>query len=124
MRSLIRSTALAGALMVGLTACTPEQILAFLHTTGSHRHVLSQDGLARLRTCEATGDYGAVSASGTYRGAYQFDRRTWNDLAARTYPWLVGVDPAAADPWWQDAMARALWSERGRQPWPHCGRTV
>ena len=37
-------------------------------------------------------------------------------------PASVGVDPAAAAPADQDAMARALYSERGAQPWPYCGR--
>lgn len=82
----------------------------------------SDDALYRLRMCESTNDYGAVSAGGTYRGAYQFNRSTWDSVAARWYPWLVGVDPAAASPAQQDAMARALYAERGAQPWPHCGR--
>lgn len=33
----------------------------------------SGSGLAEIRACESSGDYGAVSASGKYRGAYQFD---------------------------------------------------
>ncbi len=78
--------------------------------------------LATLRQCEATGSYTTWSSSGRYRGAYQFDRTTWNDLARRTHPHLVGVDPAAATPEQQDAMARALHAERGWDPWPVCGR--
>jgi hypothetical protein len=45
-------------------------------------------------------------------------------VAARHFEWLVGVDPAEAEPWWQDLMARALYSERGRAPWPVCGRRI
>ncbi|MEZ5166383.1 MAG: transglycosylase family protein [Acidimicrobiales bacterium] len=105
-------------------ACTPQELALYLHSTKEVRSVLSNAELARLRGCESTDNYRAVSSSGTYRGAYQFDRSTWNDVAGRHFPWLVGVDPAAADPWWQDAMARALWSERGRSPWPICGRRV
>jgi hypothetical protein len=79
-------------------------------------------GWAALRRCESGGDYGAVSANGTYRGAYQFSRSTWNSVAARSMPHLVGVDPAAASPADQDAMALALYRSSGANPWPHCGR--
>jgi len=74
--------------------------------------------------CESTDNYQAVSPSGTYRGAYQFDQPTWNGVAERHFPWLVNLDPVDANPWWQDAMTRALWSERGAQPWPVCGKRV
>lgn len=79
-------------------------------------------GWAALRRCESGGDYGAVSANGSYRGAYQFSRSTWNSVAARSNPRLVGVDPAAAAPADQDAMALALYRASGSNPWPHCGR--
>lgn len=77
---------------------------------------------AALRQCESGGDYTITNPSGKYRGAYQFDRPTWNSVAERHAPRLVGVDPAAASPADQDAMAFALYSERGAQPWPECGR--
>ena len=77
-----------------------------------------------LRQCESSGNYGAVSSSGRYRGAYQFDQTTWDGVAERHFPWLMSIDPIDAAPWWQDSMARALWSERGRQPWPICGKLV
>jgi septal ring factor EnvC (AmiA/AmiB activator) len=72
-------------------------------------------GWARLRACESGGNYQAVSASGRYRGAYQFDQRTWESVGG------VG-DPAAAPPEEQDARAKMLYSRRGRSPWPVCGR--
>ncbi len=87
-------------------------------------HVLSDAQLARLRQCESGGNYAAVSASGTYRGAYQFSRSTWNSVAKQHYPEWNGVDPAAAPPYVQDAMTRALWAQMGRKPWPHCGLKV
>jgi hypothetical protein len=34
---------------------------------------------------------------------------------------MVGVDPAAAAPADQDAMARALYAEQGAGPWYACG---
>jgi len=77
---------------------------------------------AALRECESGGDYTITNPSGKYRGAYQFDRSTWNSVAGRHDPSLVGVDPSAASPPDQDAMALALYSERGARPWPHCGR--
>jgi Transglycosylase-like domain len=82
----------------------------------------SEAGLAALRACESSGNYAAVNSSGTYRGAYQFSQETWNSVASRRHPWLVGVDPAAASPADQDAQARALYDISGRGQWPHCGR--
>ncbi len=77
---------------------------------------------AALRDCESGGNYAITNPSGKYRGAYQFDRSTWNSVAERHAPHLVGLDPAAASPADQDAMALALYGERGASPWPQCGR--
>jgi hypothetical protein len=82
----------------------------------------SADQWAALRECESGGNYAVTNPSGKYRGAYQFDRSTWDSIAARHAPYLVGVDPAAASPADQDALAWALYSDRGASPWPHCGR--
>lgn len=116
------------AFVVGITligsACTVEDIVVYLESTAETRDVLSQEELLRLRMCESTDNYQAVSRSGTYRGAYQFDQTTWDGVAERHFPWLEGIDPIEVEWWWQDAMTRALWSERGRQPWPICGKKV
>lgn len=77
---------------------------------------------AVLCQCESNGNYVITNPSGRYRGAYQFDRSTWNSVAGRHVPRLVGIDPATASPADQDAMAFALYIERGARPWPHCGR--
>ena len=82
----------------------------------------SAEQWAALRECESGGNYAATNPSGKYRGAYQFDRPTWDSVASRHAPYLVGVDPAAASPADQDAVAWALYSERGASPWPYCGR--
>ncbi len=82
----------------------------------------SAEQWAALRECESGGSYTVTNPSGKYRGAYQFDRPTWDSVAERHAPYLVGVDPAAASPADQDAVAWALYSERGASPWPHCGR--
>ena len=77
---------------------------------------------AKLRNCESGGNYSVVSSSGRYRGAYQFNQGTWDSVAATVMPEYVGVDPAQAPPAVQDAMAKALYEQRGSRPWPHCGR--
>jgi hypothetical protein len=105
-------------------ACTPEEIAVFAEASKPYHDVISDDGLHRLRMCESTDNYGAVDRFGKYRGAYQFDQRTWDGVASRHFEWLVGVDPAVAHPAWQDLMARALYSERGAAPWPVCSKRM
>ena len=121
-------TGLAGlALVFSLSACSPAQVRAYMSAIAywnKHNGAASAGQLARIRNCESHNNYSAVSANGTYRGAYQFSQSTWNGVARRWYPWLVRQDPAEADTWWQDAQARALWSEQGSAPWPHCGPRV
>ena len=73
------------------------------------------DKWERLRFCESTHNYQAISPSGTYRGAYQFDFATWQTVGGTG-------DPAAAPAEEQDARARELYARRGPQPWPECGR--
>lgn len=111
-------------IILAATACTPEQFAFVAAVSEPYEHVLTGAQLAALRRCESGGDYTIVDHAGTFRGAYQFNRSTWDGVAARHFEWLVGVDPAEADPWWQDVMARALYSERGRAPWPVCGRRL
>ena len=70
--------------------------------------------LARIRACESGGNYSIVSASGRYRGAYQFDYQTWASMGG-------SGDPAAASPSEQDYRALLLLRQRGTRPWPTCG---
>jgi hypothetical protein len=70
--------------------------------------------LARIAQCESSGNPTAVSASGQYRGKYQFSRATWRELGGTG-------DPAAAPESVQDAMAAKLLAQRGTSPWPVCG---
>ena len=59
-----------------------------------------------------------MSSGGVYRGAYQFLRSTWNNVARRAGRFdLVGVDPAAAAPADQDVIAWILFQWQGRAPW-------
>lgn len=71
-------------------------------------------GLDGIKACESGGDYGAVSSSGKYRGAYQFDQQTWESVGG-------SGDPAAASPAEQDQRAATLQQQRGSSPWPTCG---
>jgi len=76
--------------------------------------VAPMDKWEKLRWCESSDRYDAVSPSGIYRGAYQFDLATWETVGG-------SGDPAAATPSEQDARARELYARRGWQPWPVCG---
>ena len=71
--------------------------------------------LERIARCESGGDPSAVSADGTYRGKYQFDRQTWQANGG-------SGDPAAASEAEQDRIAARLLAARGTQPWPVCGQ--
>ncbi len=70
--------------------------------------------LDAIKACESGGDYSAVSSSGTYRGAYQFDQATWEGVGGTG-------DPAAASPAEQDMRAQMLYEQSGSSPWPVCG---
>lgn len=70
---------------------------------------------AQLRQCESSGNYQIVSASGRYRGAYQFSVATWQTVGGTG-------DPAAASPAEQDLRAKILYSRSGWRAWPHCGK--
>jgi hypothetical protein len=70
--------------------------------------------LQRIAQCESGGNPSAVSADGTYRGKYQFDRETWRAMGG-------GGDPADAPEAEQDRIAAALLAQRGTAPWPVCG---
>jgi resuscitation-promoting factor RpfB len=74
------------------------------------------DGLnwGALAACESGGRPNAVSASGTYRGMYQFSRSTWAAVGG-------SGDPAAASAEEQTARAQALYARSGAGQWPHCG---
>jgi hypothetical protein len=69
--------------------------------------------LHKIAMCESGGDPRAVSASGTYRGKYQFDRATWRSLGGHG-------DPAAAPERRQDRLAAKLLRQSGGSAWPNC----
>jgi transglycosylase-like protein/putative peptidoglycan binding protein len=74
----------------------------------------SSTTLARIAQCESGGNPRAISASGTYRGKYQFTRATWRAMGGTG-------DPAAASEAAQDGIAARLLALRGTSPWPSCG---
>ena len=74
----------------------------------------SQEVLDRIADCESGGDPRAVSASGQYRGKYQFDPGTWRGVGG-------SGDPAAASEAEQDLRAAMLYAQSGPAPWPVCG---
>jgi len=75
----------------------------------------SADGLnwAALARCESGGRPNAVSASGTYRGLYQFSRQTWAGVGG-------SGDPAAASVEEQTKRAQMLYARSGAGQWG-CG---
>ncbi|HEX7300386.1 MAG TPA: transglycosylase family protein [Solirubrobacteraceae bacterium] len=77
----------------------------------------ASDTLQRIAQCESGGDPNAVSADGTYRGKYQFDRTTWKQMGG-------DGDPADATEAEQDRIAAKLLAQRGTAPWPNCGVTA
>ena len=70
--------------------------------------------LARIAQCESGGNPRAVSASGLYRGKYQFDIATWESVGGTGDP----IDASEAE---QDLRAEILYERRGPAPWPVCG---
>ena len=73
--------------------------------------------LARIAECESGSDPTAVSASGHFRGKYQFTVETWRDMGGEG-------DPAEASEAEQDRRAAQLLEARGTAPWPVCGRNA
>jgi hypothetical protein len=78
--------------------------------------VSGDDAFARLRLCEAGGNYSTNTGNGFY-GAYQYDLGTWNNYGGFKYP-------HEAPPAVQDAKARETQAARGWSPWPACSRKL
>jgi hypothetical protein len=83
-------------------------------TAGGGSQLRVPAALKRIAQCESGGNPRAVSANGSYRGKYQFDRGTWKAIGGHG-------DPARASEPEQDRRALALYRARGAAPWPACG---
>jgi soluble lytic murein transglycosylase-like protein len=71
--------------------------------------------LKAIALCESRGNPRAVSASGMYRGKYQFSFATWRSVGGTG-------DPARASETEQDRRAAILYRRYGPGQWPVCGR--
>jgi hypothetical protein len=72
--------------------------------------------LARIAACESGGDPRAVSASGRYRGAWQWALSTWFAYGGGQY----ADDPIDATLDEQLIVARATYAGQGPGAWPVC----
>lgn len=71
---------------------------------------------AALAKCESGGNPNAVNPAGYY-GLYQFDLGTWRSVGGSGLP----TSASAAE---QTYRAKLLYKQRGRSPWPTCGRLL
>ncbi len=71
--------------------------------------------LKAIAWCESRGNPRAISASGMYRGKYQFSFATWRSVGGKG-------DPAQASETEQDRRAAILYRRYGPGQWPVCGR--
>ncbi|TYL45141.1 resuscitation-promoting factor [Nocardioides sp. BGMRC 2183] len=83
------------------------------------RKVRSVPGTAHLNwgalaRCESGGNPRAVNPAGYY-GLYQFNVATWRSVGGSGMPHLASAGE-------QTYRAKRLYAQRGRSPWPHCGR--
>jgi peptidoglycan hydrolase-like protein with peptidoglycan-binding domain len=101
----IQRTAAAGGLAAALVAGES-------FATGGVAGAVTPDTWAKLRACEAGGNY-AINTGNGYYGAYQFSAGTWRGMG---YQGL----PSDAAPAIQDQAAQRLYEARGWQPWPGC----
>lgn len=89
--------------------------IAELRRSGGAPAVAIPAQLEAIAACESGGNPRAVSASGTYRGLFQFDYGTWASVGGHG-------DPAAAPALEQYRRAAMLYARSGSSPWPVCGR--
>lgn len=75
------------------------------------------DVWAALARCESGGNPRAVSASGTYRGAFQFSLATWRSVGMTGDP----IDHSYGE---QLAAAQRLQARSGFGQWPACSRKL
>lgn len=69
-----------------------------------------------LANCESSGNPRAVNPAGYY-GLYQFNTGTWRSVGGSGLPSRASAGE-------QTYRAKLLYKQRGRSPWPHCGRLL
>lgn len=69
-----------------------------------------------LANCESSGNPRAVNPAGYY-GLYQFDTGTWRSVGGHGLPSRASASE-------QTHRAQRLYKQRGRSPWPNCGRLL
>jgi len=74
----------------------------------------SSGSIEAIAQCESGGNPRAISATGQYRGKYQFSRETWRAVGGKG-------DPAKASEAEQDRRAATLYEQSGSSAWPNCG---
>jgi peptidoglycan hydrolase-like protein with peptidoglycan-binding domain len=102
---------------LGLSAAAPNDQSADADSSSAAPSGDAAATLQRIAQCESGGNPSAVSADGTYRGKYQFDRDTWRAMGG-------SGDPADAPEAEQDRIAAALLAQRGTAPWPVCAKAA
>ncbi|HTE22685.1 MAG TPA: ubiquitin-like domain-containing protein [Candidatus Limnocylindria bacterium] len=76
--------------------------------------------LAKLRQCEAGGNYAVNTGNGFY-GAYQFVPSTWSGVAPSPYNNESSIrNPGSVPASIQDIAATNLYKRSGWSPWPAC----
>lgn len=86
-------------------------------TTRASRGAVRTDVWSALAACESGGDPTKVSASGKYRGAFQFSVATWESVGETG-------DPAAHSYAHQLEAAKRLQARDGWGQWPDCSRRL
>ena len=115
-------TALVAVLAVGASVAAAKP-----HAPGTHKRTLDRQfehkvskknkrWAKRVARCESGGDPNAIGGGGTYRGAFQFMRSTWESA-----PRSPGGDPIRYSYRTQAVVAVALKNRDGADHWPVCG---
>jgi len=84
---------------------------------GTKKRSLDQLNWTRLGKCESHNNPRAVSKGGLYHGMFQFSLTAWKSVGGTGKP----SQASAAE---QLMRAKLLYTKRGAQPWPYCGRLL